>query len=362
MSSIKTISMILFTSTLLSCHAYSQGRDRAAQNDQTIDEAQRTLLIDTLKKSMSKKYVFPEVAEKVNTMLSQHQKNGDYKNITSAKTFATTLTTQLQALTHDKHLSVRFQSEPIPEIVEGQLPSEEDLEKEKREELTFMKSKNFGIEKIERLSGNIGYLDFRGFGNTEIVGNAIGAAMTLLNASDALIIDLRKNGGGSPSTVALLASYFLPPETHLNDIYNREENSTTQMWSVPHLAGPRYDKSKKVYVLTSRFTFSAAEDLSYTLQSLKRSTTIGEITGGGAHPVDAQRLSSHLMAFVPFGRSISPITKSNWEGIGVIPEMKTSADDALAVAHKQALQHLLTVEKHPGKKKDVEMALENLKK
>ncbi|MBY0572165.1 MAG: S41 family peptidase [Undibacterium sp.] len=362
MFSTKTISVILFTSAVLSCNAWSQGMRRAEQKDQTIDEAQRTTLIDTLKKSMSKKYVFPEVANKVNLMLSKHQKNGDYKNILSANTFAETLTKQLQELTHDKHLSVRFESEPIPEVLEGQLPTEVEQAKEKQEELSFMKSKNFGIEKIERLSGNVGYLDFRGFGNTEIVGNAIGAAMTLLNASDALIIDLRKNGGGSPSTVALLASYFLPPETHLNDIYNREENSTTQMWSVPHLAGPRYDKSKKVYVLTSHFTFSAAEDLSYTLQSLKRSTTIGEITGGGAHPVDAQRLSQHFMAFVPFGRSINPITKTNWEGVGVIPEMKTSADEALKVAHKEALQQLLTLEKHPGKKRDVEMALENLKK
>jgi C-terminal processing protease CtpA/Prc len=164
---------------------------------------------------MQKKYIFPEVAKRVEVSINKHLKNGDYDKTSSSQAFAKLLTEHLQAETHDKHLHIRFEEEEIP-VFDGQgEPSPEDLANADIEEMTFMKSINFGVERVERLPGNIGYLDFRGFGDTEKVGHAIAAAMTLLNASDALIIDLRKNGGGSPSTVALLASYFVPPKTHL---------------------------------------------------------------------------------------------------------------------------------------------------
>jgi C-terminal processing protease CtpA/Prc len=329
--------------------------------DMNIDIASKNAVIQTLTQELNGKYVFPEVAKKLEKMLRKHQKNGDYDGIASSQQFARTLTEQLQLETHDKHLSVDFSEEQIPPENPNAKPDPEQAKKEAEDELQFMKAVNYGVERVARLPGNVGYLELGGFGTTELVGHAIAAAMTLLNASDALIIDLRKNGGGSPTTVALLASYFNPPETHFTDIYQRKNNTTTQIWSNAYTAGPRYDSAKKVYVLTSKRSFSAAEDFAYTMQSLQRSTTIGEVSGGGAHPGEVSRLHAHFSAFIPFGRSVNSITKTNWEGVGVIPEIKVSAEDALNVAQETALKQLLENEKHPGKKHDVERALDKLK-
>lgn len=326
----------------------------------TISAAEKSDVIHALMQNMTKKYVFPEVAKKVNLILVEHLKNSTYAKISDANQFAKALTKDVQAETHDKHLSIDFEEEEIAIRDDKGESSAEEKAKETQEEITFMKAMNFGIERIERLPGNIAYIDYRGFGTAEIVGPALSAAMQLVHASDALIIDLRKNGGGSPATVALLASYFLPAETHLNDIYNREENTTTQMWTSAYTASPRYDAAKKVYVLTSKDTFSAAEDFAYTLQSLKRSITVGEVTGGGAHPVAPARLNAHLMGIIPVARSISPITHGNWEGVGVIPEMKTDANEALKLAQRDAITHLLKTETHPGKKRSLERALAKL--
>lgn len=326
----------------------------------TLSDTEKAEVITVLMRTLEKKYVFPEAAKKLNAKLSDQLKKSAYAKANDTKQFAKMLTKELQAETHDKHLNIEFEETEIPQRDDKDEPSAEEKAKEAQEEITFMKAMNFGIERVERLPGNIAYIDYRGFGTTEIVGTAINAAMQLINASDALIIDLRKNGGGSPATVALLASYFLPAETHLNDIYNREKNTTTQMWTSAYTASPRYDAAKKVYVLTSKDTFSAAEDFAYTLQSLKRSITVGEVTGGGAHPVDPVRLSAHLMGIIPVARSISPVTHSNWEGVGVIPEMKTDANEALKIAQLDALTHLLKTETHPGKKSSVERALTKL--
>jgi retinol-binding protein 3 len=338
----------------------AQAQVRPPVKDMSIDAATKNAVIKSLNQEMQKKYVFLHVAKKVETMLQKRQKNGDYEKINSAEAFAKTLTEHLRAVTHDKHLGVDYAVDEIPIANVDAPKNQEETEKNLAEERAFMKSVNFGIEKIERLDGNVGYLELRGFGSTEIVGHAMSAAMTLLNASDALIIDLRRNGGGSPDTVALLVSYFLPAETHLSDIYTRSEDKTQQFWSTSYTAGPRYDKNKKIYVLTSKDTFSAAEDFSYTMQSFKRTTIIGEVSGGGAHPVDGVRLHAHFSAGIPYGRSINPITKTNWEGVGVIPEVKVDAKDALKTAHKLALKALLDVEKHPGKRKQLENALEKM--
>lgn len=329
--------------------------------DMSIDAATKNKVIQTLAQELNAKYVFPELAKTVQKIFVKRQKNGEYDRIVSAQQFARTLTEQLQQLTHDKHLNVEFSEEQLVRENANALPNQDEIKKQAEEELQFMRTFNFGIEKVSRLPGNVGYLELGGFGPTELVGHAITAAMTLLNASDALIIDLRKNGGGSPSTVALLASYFNPAGTHFTDIYKRKDNTTTQIWSNAYTAGPRYDSTKKVYVLTSKRSFSAAEDFAYTMQSLKRSTTIGEVSGGGAHPGEVSRLDEHFLAFIPFGRSINSITKTNWEGVGVIPEIKVSAEDALNVAHETALKHLLEIEKHPGRKQDIERALQKLK-
>jgi C-terminal processing protease CtpA/Prc len=163
--------------------------------------------------------------------------------------------------------------------------------------------------------------------------------MGFLAHADAIIYDLRGNGGGSPAMIALLATYLFEKPTHLNDIYDRKEDTTTQYWTLSYVSGDLIPK-KPVYVLTSKRTFSGAEEFSYDLQNLSRATIVGETTGGGAHPVGGHPIGDHFVIGVPFARAINPVTKTNWEGTGVQPDVKVSASDALDTAVKLATEKI----------------------
>ena len=316
------------------------------QPDMTINAAQRTHVIERTIVELNKHYVFPEKARKMEAVLRQHQKRGDYNGITSAEKLSALLTEHLVAESKDKHLNLIYSAEPIPlATADKKMPPEQ-----RAAELMDMKKENFGVERVERLPFNIGYLDLRVFAPAKDAADAIAAAMTLLANTDTLIIDLRKNGGGEPATVALLASYLLDERTHLNDISFPQGNRTEQMWSSDAVQGARFGQAKDVYILTSKYTFSAAEDFSYSLKQLKRVTLVGETTDGGAHRGEVMRLSENFALFVPNGRAINPITKTDWDGSGVAPDIKETAEDALKTTQVTILNSLIAANKtNPGR-------------
>lgn len=204
-----------------------------------------------------------------------------------------------------------------------------------------MARENFGLTKLDILKGNIGLLQFRVLSPPEVAGDTYVAAMNYLANTDALIIDLRSCGGAtSPDVIPMLCSYFFARPTHLNDIYWRPENSTRQFWTWAHVPGKRY-LDKPIYLLTSHRTFSGAEELAYDLKNLKRATLVGETSGGGAHGGGDQRADDHFTVFVPYGRAINPITKTDWEGAGVAPDIAAPAALALHRAHSTALRELI---------------------
>jgi C-terminal processing protease CtpA/Prc len=189
--------------------------------------------------------------------------------------------------------------------------------------------------KVEQLDGNVGYVKFNGFFDVEFCGPTASAAMNFVAGSRALIVDLRDNGGGSPAMVAYVSSYLFSTRTHLNDLWTRRTGATEEFWT-RDVPGRRFGGEKPVYVLTSARTFSGAEEFTYNLKSLKRATIVGETTGGGAHPVSAHPIDEHFVIGVPFARAVNPITHTNWEGVGVAPDVKVLAADALATALKLA--------------------------
>lgn len=328
------------------------------QADLTIDAATRTKVIDGVLKRLNDSYVFPETAKKMETSIRERVSNKEYDQITSAKAFATKLTEDLQAVSKDKHLRVRYSNNVIPERGPRREPTAEEREQEKRE-LTWM---NHGFSKVERLPGNIGYLEFLNFMDPDLAADTVAAAMNFVNGTDALIIDMRQNGGGSPAMVALVCSYLFGPEpVHLNDLYWREGNRTDEFWTKKEVAGKRY-LNKDVYVLTSKRTFSGAEEFTYNLKNLKRATIIGETTGGGAHPGGGFRIDDHFGMFVPTGRAISPITKTNWEGTGVTPDVLVPADQALLTAQVMALKKTVTALPNPELKARVQGQIDKLEK
>jgi peptidase S41-like protein len=301
-----------------------------------IDAATRARVIDEAVAKLNEYYVFPETAKKMAEAVKAQLKSGTYDAINDGEDFAAKLTEDLRAVSNDKHLGVNFSAQKLPKREPGANPTPDPADLARRR--AQMERNNCAFEKVEWLPSNIGYLKFNGFADPEICGPTVTAAMNFLAHVDALIIDLRTNGGGSPDMVAYVCSSLFTERTHLNDLYNRKEDKTTEYWT-KDVPGPRLTK-QPVFVLTSKRTFSGAEEFAYNLKNLKRATIIGETTGGGAHPVSGHRIDDHFTIGVPNARAINPITKTNWEGIGVEPEIKVPASEALEVAKKMAAEQI----------------------
>lgn len=329
-----------------------------SNNDMTIDSATQKRVIQTLAKDLEENYVFPKLAKQMGDDLNNRLKSNQYSQTTSAVEFANMLTKNMQAISKDKHLRVRFSPRPIPVRAERTEPTEQ----ERKEREAFVKRINFGFEKVERLAGNIGYISLRGFSDHRMGAKTVESAMNFLANTDALIFDLRRNGGGSPRMVALISSYLFGDEpVHLNSLYWRRGNVTNEFWTKPKEANVKFE-GKDIYILTSNRTFSAAEEFSYNLRNLKRAKIFGEITGGGAHPGGGFRLDKHFSAFISTGRAISPITKTNWEGVGVKPHVEVPKEIAFESAYIDALEKSLEKQTDPRIKGGIKRTLEETKK
>lgn len=282
-------------------------------------------LIGKIQELLVNHYIFLDKAEAMNQRLDQGLASGEFDGIQREEELATALTKALQEITNDKHLVVY----PPREVRVEEDPAG-----------AFMRSlsryRNPMIKSVQNLDQNVGYLDMRFFGGGETSKNKIDQVMEQLESTDALIVDMRYNGGGSISTVQYLCSYFFEEDLLLNSIYSRVnhqlniEHHTREIRAVPVKGKKRLDLP--VLILISSRTFSGAEDFTYTMQSFKKAQVIGEASRGGAHPVDFFPLSHNFRIKVPFARSIHPITKGNWEGTGVIPDVKVPAVDALETA------------------------------
>ena len=330
--------------------------------DITVDAAARDAVIDRALKALNESYVFPDVAKKMDDAIRARQQGKEYDAIASGRQFAQLLTEHLREVSGDLHLSVNLIPQgPPPPPPPGAGGIAQTLEERQR---TLAGQRNFGFARVERLAGNIGYLDLRGFMAPAVAGETATAAMTFLSSTDAVIFDLRENGGGDPSMVAFLTSYLLGPRAvHLNDFYSRPTNETRQSWTLPYVPGRRLTEAD-VYILTSSRTFSGAEEFTYNLKHLKRATIVGEATRGAAHTVEGRRINANFAIAVPTGRPINPVTKTNWEGVGVKPDVAVSPERALTTAHLMALEkqeRRLTADT-PGLRQEVMNAIATLRK
>jgi len=291
------------------------------QNDARLTAEQRQIVIDSIAGALNRMYVFPDVAAKMDADLHARVKRGEFKDVSDASSFAQLLTQDLQAISHDKHLRVRTRAANPVSGPAGSFGAQSSI---------------FG--RTERMAGDVAYIEIRSFIEPPEEGREeITRVMSAAADAKALIIDLRSNGGGSPFTVALVSSYlFGANPVHLNSLYFRPANRTDDFFTDPGVAGSKFGPDKPIYVLTSARTFSGAEEFAYNLQTRKRATIVGETTGGGANPGRGFPLPYDLTVFVPTGRAINPITKTNWEGVGVKPDVAVSSTDALDVALRLA--------------------------
>ncbi|MER6254724.1 S41 family peptidase [Streptomyces sp. NPDC001584] len=271
-------------------------------------------------------YVFPDKAVVIEAAIRGRLAADAYEGL-DGPALCEAVTADLQEVCPDKHLRLLWTDEP-----QSLDPVDEDGGEAAF--LALLRAENQGIQRVERLEGNIGLIEVRWIASAVEGASTIGAAMQLVAHSSALVLDLRGCRGGAPEGAAMWCSYFFADDqVHLNDIYDRTSDSTRQYWTVGHLPAPRY-LDRPVHILTSEFTFSGGEDVAYTLQAQGRAVVVGATTRGGAHPTARHAVAEHVLVTVPTARSINTVTGGNWEGVGVVPDVRVPTEQALEAALK----------------------------
>ena len=325
--------LVVVAGSLVSIAARAQSLE--VQNA-SLTAKERHAVIEEIVTKLNAMYIFPALARTAGDSVRRREEEGAYNQLTTIDAFANELTRDLQGVTHDQHVRVRYSEFPVEEADHNGDPSAEEMKLvlKSRQEI------NFGVQTVKRSSTNIGYIDFRMFAEAEFSREVMTAAMTLIAHTDALIIDLRHNVGGDPATVAYVCSYLFDQRTHLSDLKVRDK-PTEEFWTSPTVPGSRFGSTKPVYILTSNSTFSGAEEFAYDLKELKRVTIVGETTRGGANPGEDHRVAEHLTLFIPDARSVNPYSGTNWEGSGVVPNVRVSADKAQWTAEEMILKQLI---------------------
>jgi retinol-binding protein 3 len=331
-----------------------------AQEKVLIDAKTKKEVVNKVAKIMQEKYVFADIGEKMAKHILQLDKKCAYDSFSEVKPFCTKLTSDLREISNDKHIFVFYSPEETYQVkaFKKNLPEEEI---KKINDLSFEndRRKNFGFRKVEILDGNIGYLDLQYFASADIFEEKLIGVMNFLSNTNAVIIDLRENGGGQGSS--LFPSYFFPPEKiDLGCAFCRDTTLNSHSWTQLNIPGKRLPDIE-LYILTSLKTFSAAEGFAYTMQSLKRAVLVGETTKGGAHPIDVLIVKGDILTQFSICDSYNPITKSNWEGTGVKPDIKVKSEDALNTAYITALEHIIEKTSDIEYKKELELLLNKFK-
>jgi hypothetical protein len=304
-----------------------------------LTSAEKKLVIDSICGRLTDVYIYPEAARKMVSVLSIKYHNGDYDIISDPSRFASKLAADLADVSQDRHVNITF--DPAWVQASRKVMSKKDSLELVNRDFPNARADNFGFRKVAILDGNIGYLNLTKFYDPEMGGETAAAAMGFLSNTDALIIDLRQNDGGRADMVQLIASYLFDPDpVMIVDIYSRAGDEHRQDWTLPYVPGKRM-ADKPLYLLIGQATFSAAESFCYFLKNRRRGILVGQATGGGAHPVHHQMLTERFTIFIPFARPIDPITKSDWQGIGVTPNIAVAEKEALVVAHTDALKRVL---------------------
>lgn len=332
-SSARRISTLLLIILLqLSSSAFSK------DNLISLSDSEVNTIVTAVGNALIKDYVFPDTAKKIDQLLKSNLRNNSYKKFHDPLELSERLTDDIRSVTGDAHLSVSYTGPSTS----GGMRMRMVGGKNNSDYLQSLKRKNYGFKEVKILPGNVGYINITEFVNPEFAGETAVATMSFVQDTDAIIFDLRENRGGAGEMYQLLVSYlFDEGPIKINEIYWPGEDRRYQTWTLPHLPGKRLPNTE-VYILTSGKTGSAAEVFSYALKNLERATLIGEKTVGAANPISPSQIHEHFLVWMSKGIATNPITKSNWEGVGVLPDLNIDSSKALSLAHLEALKSLKT--------------------
>lgn len=312
-----------------------------AQND-------KTKILTEISEKIKENYIDEKVFKSIDSLFQSEIKSENFNSL-SEKDFAKNLTQKLRTVTKDKHFFVKY--------LDNYSPQKNINEKEREKQNNFSNSlENFGFEKVERLEGNIGYINYKGFAELKSSIEALESAMNFVENTNSLIVDLRENGGGNGETLTQFCSYFFDKKTDLYTTYFRNSGKTIQNRTKSNVSGKKY-LNKNIYFLTSQKTFSAGEALAFFLQERKLAIVIGEKTGGAANPVDHYYIQNKYLLLVPNGKISSNYSGKNWEHIGVVPDKIVTEENALKTAYSLALKEII---KNKTKTELSEIEIKNL--
>lgn len=284
----------------------------------------RAPVIDRIVELTRERYVYEDVARRCTERLQERSRNGEFRDLDDAS-FAAAVTAAMRNDCEDEHfeLVVRSAGAPPPSDPAAWLEP--------------LRRRNYDFAEVKNLPGNIGYLDLRSFPPPDVAAVTAAGAMAFLSASDAVIIDLRANTGGTGDMVVFLATYFFEQQTTILNTIRRAQGTTTSDRTLPYVPGPRLTK-QPLFILTSGKTFSAAEAFAFALQQLKRATIVGEVTRGGANAGRYTDVAPNFRLFVSNAHATSAATGASWDKAGIKPDIEVPAADALAAAQREALR------------------------
>jgi len=300
-------------------------------NAQNLSE--RNKEINEIADKINEYYIFEDVASQLSKKLKSEIELKTFDNLTDSA-FAKSLSSYLAKNGNDLHFNVLYrpgQNDEKKPVDEKQILKEYDA---------INKQWNYGFEKVSRLDGNIGYIEYTGFpeGNKS-AQQTLDAAMNFVSNTNALIIDLRNNQGGDGKMVELFLSYFFDKKTKLNQVYTRYNNKTAYSYTRKSVNGKKY-LGKPVYILVNNRTISAAEALAYNLQKQGIAKVIGDKTYGAANPVKAFFIGTKYHLFIPVSIEKNAITNTNWEHKGIDADVRISSEKAFVTAQIIALENL----------------------
>ncbi|MFG2918711.1 S41 family peptidase [Kitasatospora sp. NPDC048298] len=288
-------------------------------------------VVESIADLVGENYVFPDAARELASLLRRRSAEGSYRT-ESAQELAEAVTADLRSVNGDLHLALKYHAVPVP--------------RERGAAVLASMRRDFdasldGVPRVELLDSGVAVLEIAPkMFPLDWAAQPLAAALSLVAPARALILDLRRNTGGDPDTVAFVCGYLLDGRTHLNTMVSQQGEVAAQSWTPPFVPGARFGGGKPLFVLTSGSTFSAGEELAYDLQQLGRAEVVGEATRGGAHPREGWTVHPHLELSVPVARAVNPVSGTNWEGTGVRPDVPCDAEAALDRALALAVARL----------------------
>jgi len=310
-----------------------------AQENKKIEISEKKQVIETISTLLEKEYIVPEMTPVIIDSLQTKLKNGKYDKADTQVEFADMIFRDLYIIGDDKHFYFYYDPHEAQLINWENGNDKNKKERAHKEYYERGRLKNFGFEKIERLKGNIGFLDLRYFENVKYGGETAIASMQFLSNCDAIIIDLRENRGGMSNMVRLISSYFLEEETLIRTM-EFKSGKKQQGWTLPYVPGKKMN-DKKLYILTSKNTGSAAEQFSYYMKNSERAVLIGDVTRGAAHNIREAVILDKYILHLADKKPIDPNTKTNWEKVGVTPNIQIESELAFEKAYQLAIENLI---------------------